>query len=302
MMRIVVLALVVALGACEGKPPEFVEKKIAAPSRAETTPTQNLSALLNENWTRLPVWQEGTEERAEYEAERVIEGKIVKFIETRLTRKEAFSRQAYSATSDTSRTDLLAVVSQHVLARSDLAVYSASFSVLQRDPLKLAKFIASWSDERGARAKIFRRLVGRSMLYAHSWQIDGEGKGDDETDLAKNDMLYDQLPLTLRALNFKEGREFYWNALSELLEPASEKPVPMEWRFSIDALDTVVAPAGAFRCWRVSIKSAEREDAYWFSVDAPNVMVRARTPRYEAQLRRLDYVKRDVAILNKAKP
>lgn len=287
--------------ACDGKPPEMVEKKIATRPLAESKPEENPNALLNDLWARNALWEAGTEERAEYDAERVIEGKLVKFRETRLTRKEAFSRQAYSATSDTTRTDLVATLSQHVLGTSESATYSASLSVLQRDPLKLAKFVAAWSDERGTSTKTVRRLVGRTMLYVHSWQADSEGKGDGEIDLAKNDFLSDQLPLALRALNFQQGREFYWSALSDLTEPASEKPVPLELHCKIESLDTLAVAAGAFRCWRVSVVSTERDETYWFSVEAPNVLVKVQTPRYAAELRRLDYRPRNAAVLNKAK-
>lgn len=301
MKLLISLSLLVAMSACDGKPPEIVERKLAPTARAESKQDENANALLSEKWTQSPIWQEGTEERAEYDVERIINGMAVKFSETRLTRKEAFARQAYSATIDTTRADLLAVISQHVFAKSDLALYSASISVLQRDPLKITKHIASWSDERGAFTKTVRRLVGRTMLYAHSWQIDGDGKGDAEIDLAKNDFLYDQLPLTLRALNFKDGQEFYWNTLSELLEPSPEKPTPTELRYKIEGLETLAVPAGTFRCWRVSIQSADREDLYWFDSQSPNVMVKAQTERHRAQLRKLDYVKRNLSILNKAK-
>ncbi|MFQ3597497.1 MAG: hypothetical protein SNJ55_12830 [Chloroherpetonaceae bacterium] len=301
-MKIVILLLVaVAISACDGKPPESVEKKLTPTSRIELKQEENASSLLSEKWTQSPVWQEGTEERAEYEVERVINGTALKFSETRLTRKEAFTRQAYSATTDTTRTDLVAVVSQHLFAKGERALYSSSISILQRDALKITKYIASWSDERGTFTKTLRRLVGRTMLYAHSWQIDGEGKGDAEIDLAKNDFLYDQLPLSLRALNFKEGQEFYWNTLSELLQPSPEKPMPIELNYKIEAVETLIVPAGTFQCWRVSVKSAEREDLYWFHAESPNVMVKAQTDRYSAELRKLDYIKRNLSILNKAK-
>jgi hypothetical protein len=264
------------------------------------SPKKHQRALVRE-WTQSPTWQDGTEERAEYEVERIIEGRAVKFSETRLTRKEAFTRQAYSATTDTTRTDLVAALSQHTIAKSERVLYASSLSVLQRDALKLTKYIASWTDERGTFTKTVRRLVGRTMLYIHSWQADNDGKGDTEIDLAKNDFLYDQLPLSLRALNFKEGQEFYWNTLSELLEPTDEKPTPIERHFKIEKLETLTVPAGTFQCWRISIKSAEKEDYYWFDSQTPNVMVKAQTDRYSAELRHLDYIKRHVAILNKAK-
>ncbi len=301
MKLLILCGTALTLIACDGKPPESIEKKLTPISRKESKPEENVNALLSEKWTQSPIWQDGTEERAEYEVERVINGTAVKFSETRLTRKEAFTRQAYSATTDTTRTDLVAVVSQHTFAKSEGIVYSSSLSLLQRDALKLTKYIASWSDERGTFTKTVRRLVGRTMLYVHSWQTDSDGKGDSEIDLAKNDFLYDQLPLSLRALNFKEGQEFYWNTLTELLEPSPEKPTPIELHYKIEGVETLSVPAGKFQCWRISIKSGEREDLYWFDSQTPNVMVKAQTERYSAELRKLDYIKRQVSILNKAK-
>ncbi len=301
MKLLILCGIAVTLIACDGKPPESIEKKLTPISRKESKPEENVNALLSEKWTQSPIWQDGTEERAEYEVERVINGTAVKFSETRLTRKEAFTRQAYSATTDTTRTDLVAVVSQHTFAKSEGIVYSSSLSLLQRDALKLTKYIASWSDERGTFTKTVRRLVGRTMLYVHSWQTDSDGKGDSEIDLAKNDFLYDQLPLSLRALNFKEGQEFYWNTLTELLEPSPEKPTPIELHYKIEGVETLSVPAGKFQCWRISIKSGEREDLYWFDSQTPNVMVKAQTERYSAELCKLDYIKRQVSILNKAK-
>ncbi len=297
----IVFIVAVAISACDGKPPESVEKKLSVTSRAQSKQEENSNALLSEKWAQHSVWQDGTEERAEYEVERVINATALKFSEIRLTRKEAFTKQAYSATSDTSRTDLVAVLSQHTVAKSEHVLYASSISVLQRDPLKITKYISSWSDERGTFTKTLRRLVGRTMLYVHSWQTDSDGKADTEMDLAKNDFLYDQLPLSLRALNFKAGQEFYWNTLSELLEPSPEKPIPMELNYKIEALETLTVPAGTFPCWRVLVKSAEREDLYWFHSESPNVMVKAQTERYSAELRKLDYIKRHRSILNKAK-
>ncbi len=301
MKFVIVFIIAVAIFACDGKPPESIEKKLAATSRTPSKQEENSNALLSERWTQHPIWQEGTEEHAEYDVERIINGTAVKCSETRLTRKEAFTKQAYSATTDTMRTDLVAVISQHTIGKSERLLYSSSLSILQRDALKLTKYIASWSDERGTTTKTVRRLVGRTMLYVHAWQTDSDGKGDTEIDLAKNDFLYDQLPLSLRALNFKEGQEFYWNTLSELLEPSPEKPMPIELNYKIEAVETLTVPAGIFKCWRVSVKSAEREDLYWFHSESPNVMVKVQTERYSAQLRKLDYIKRNVAILNKAK-
>ncbi len=300
-MKLVIFLIAVAISACDGKPPESIEKKLTPTSRKESKPEENVNALLSEKWTQCPTWQDGTEERAEYDVERVINGTAVKFSETRLTRKEAFTRQAYSATTDTTRTDLIAVISQHTFAKSERVLYSSSLSILQRDALKLTKYIASWSDERGTFTKTVRRLVGRTMLYLHSWQTDSDGKADTDIDLAKNDFLYDQLTLSLRALNFKEGQEFYWNTLSELLEPSSEKPTPVELHYKIEGLETLTVPAGKFQCWRVSIKSAEKEDYYWFDSQTPNILVKAQTERYSAELRNLDYIKRQVSILNKTK-
>jgi hypothetical protein len=301
MKLIILFGIALTLFACDGKPPESIEKKLISTKRTESKSEEQVNALLSEKWTQSPIWQEGTEERAEYEVERVINGTAVKFSETRLTRKEAFTRQAYSATTDTMRTDLVAALSQHTFAKGENIVYSSSLSILQRDALKLTKYIASWSDERGTFTKTVRRLVGRTMLYSHSWQIDNDGKGDTEIDLAKNDFLYDQLPLSLRALNFKEGQEFYWNTLSELLEPSPEKPTPIELHYKIEGVETLTVPAGTFQCWRISIKSAEKEDYYWFDSQTPNVMVKAQTERYSAELRKLDYIKRTVSILNKTK-
>jgi len=301
MKLIILFGIALTLFACDGKPPESIEKKLTPTSRKESKLEENANALLSEKWAQNPLWQDGTEEHAEYDVERVINGTAVKFLETRLTRKEAFTRQAYSASTDTARTDLIAVISQHTFAKSDHGVYSSSLSLLQRDPLKLTKYIASWSDERGTFTKTVRRLVGRTMLYIHSWQTDTEGKADTEIDLAKNDFLYDQLPLSLRALNFKEGQEFYWNTLSELLEPSPEKPTPFELHYKIEGVETLTVPAGKFQCWRISIKSGEREDRYWFDLQVPNVMVKAQTERYSAELRNLNYIKRKVSILNKAK-
>ncbi len=301
MKLLILFGIAITLIACDGKPPESIEKKLTPTSHKESKPEENANALLLERWTQSPIWQDGTEERAEYEVERVINGTAVRVSETRLTRKEAFTRQAYSATTDTARTDLIAVISQHTFAKSESIVYSSSLSLLQRDALKLTKYIASWSDERGTFTKTVRRLVGRTMLYVHSWQTDSDGKGDSEIDLAKNDFLYDQLPLSLRALNFKEGQEFYWNTLTELLEPSPEKPSPIELHYKIEGMEKLTVPAGKFQCWRISIKSGEREDYYWFDSQTPNVMVKAQTERYSAELRKLDYIKRQVSILNKAK-
>jgi hypothetical protein len=283
---------------CDGKPPEMVEKKIAQRSESQFKPAENDNGLMNPSWGLDSVWQNGMIEEATYRIQFELNGETDTLIEVRRTQKEAFNKQFYTSTLDTTRTDIFGVMSQHVLAKGNHVQYAFDVAVLQKDLLNTAKFSSSFQNENGVVSKTFRRLIGRAVLYVHAWQ--GE-MGDGEYELGKVYLLEDQLPLTLRGLNFKVGQEFIWQLIERQTTPFAPKPKILDAEFSILALDTVATNFEKLPCYKISMTVSKTEQLYWFEAKFPHLLIKSEQEESKVELISRRWIPRELAVLKKLK-
>jgi hypothetical protein len=281
--------------ACDGKPPESVAKKIEQSSAAAAVSEVTGNELMNPTWSADSLWQKGYEEITEYRVEQGNE----RFVETRRTYKDLFNKQLYTSTADTTRRDLFAVIVQHRTAMatpnestmpSVEKMYTSSVAVTERDMLNTAKFSMAYTAAGNTVTKTLRRMIGHTVMYYHAWQ--GEF-GDGDHELGKNYLLYDQLPLSLRGLNFKAGQEFIWQVLEEQTTPSAAKPGIVAVEFKIERIDTVTIATAKIPCWKVSAEETSgKTTAFWFDVKSPNTFVQMKTEDSRAELVSRKYIQR----------
>lgn len=262
---------------CDGRPPKFVEQKVESPVRSVVVAEEEKGfGLINSSWAKDSLWN-GAIEIAEYLCEENTEGGTETFVQTQLTRRYFFSKEFHTISNDTTRKDLYPILSQQVIARrmaKPLPTQTSIWiSVLQNDPFKVVRYIVSWQGEGGISNKSLLRLTGKSKLVCqNSYQTSGEG----EYDLQYDTFFEDQIPLSLRSLNFQENLEFVRPTLVSQLFRGAEAPKYFQGDYKVEGRDTVETKLGRIVCWKVSVERGMKgNDFYWFEVSSPNILVKA---------------------------
>ncbi|MFN3393493.1 MAG: hypothetical protein ACK424_02915 [Candidatus Thermochlorobacter sp.] len=232
--------------------------------------------LINSNWAKNALW-DSSMEIAEYLCEENTEAGTETFVETQLTRRYFFSKEFHTISNDTTRKDLYPILSQQVIARRMAKPLPTQTSiwigVLQNDPFKVARYIVSWQGDGGISNKALLRLTGKSKLVCqNSYCTSGEG----EYDLQYDTFFEDQIPLSLRSLNFQENLEFVRPTLVSQLFRGAEAPKYFQGDYKVEGRDTVETKLGKIVCWKVSVEHGMKgNDVYWFEVTSPNILVKA---------------------------
>jgi hypothetical protein len=272
----ILLSLVIGLGSCDGKSPKFVEQKITSPVQSvSAAETDKGFGLINTDWAKDSLWNHAVEV-AEYLNEEVTENGTKSFTEIRLTRRYWFSKEFHTISEDTARKDLYPVIAQQAIA-SDAAYpcptqTSTWVGVLPHEPFKVVRYIASWQGEGGISNKALLRLVGKSKLVCqNSFGANGEG----EYDLQYDTFFEDQIPLSLRSLNFQENLEFVRPTLVSQLFRGADLPKYFQGDYKVEGRDTVETKLGRIACWKMSVERGMKKDYYWFEEALPHILVKA---------------------------
>lgn len=262
---------------CDGKPPKFVEQKVESAARSvAVAEVEKGFGLINSNWAKDSLWNSAME-IAEYLCEEEINGETKTFVETHLTRRHFFSKEFHTISDDTTRRDLYPILAQQIIgtrATNPLPTQTSVWiGVLQNDPFKVARYIASWQGDGGISNKSLVRLTGKSKLACqNSFGAGGEG----EYDLRYDTFFEDQIPLSLRSLNFQENLEFVRPTLVSQLFRGAEPPKYFQGDYKVEGRDTVETKLGRVACWKVSVEhGAKGSDIYWFEAASPNILVKA---------------------------
>lgn len=289
-MKIAFLLLMLTglLEGCDGKPPKFVEEKLNRTAAPKPKPAQTGNELYNAAFTTDSLWQQGYEETRIYTITRSIGGKQHRGTEVWTTRREKFSRTTYAAAAD-SEQNSLSVLTQHRIGyltietqtsdtgsdtgEKNLRVQVAEMVAVDlRNAAALVKYVLSLQSKTDLISKTLRRLVGRSMLYYHTL-----AEGDGETELDQDVFLEDQIPLSMRALNFAPDKVFYRRVTAS--QRFGETPSPKvydEAEFKCVARDTLKLGGVQKIAWhlQVSLDNLTRS-SYWFDTTFPHALVKA---------------------------
>ena len=118
------------------------------------------------------------------------------------------------------------------------------------------------------------RFTDRPVELIHHSYFDGEGDGRHPLGYRTGDLLEEQLLLTLREVDFADGKTFSARVLNR---PIANRAPPPQWRdltFRVTGPHAVAVPAGEFQAWRVDAKTgAELALSYWFDRQAPHVLI-----------------------------
>ncbi|MCS7014119.1 MAG: hypothetical protein RMI34_07555 [Chloroherpetonaceae bacterium] len=273
-----VAGLLVILSSCDGKPPKFLAQKIevVATEQRQTRPEQTGFGLINPKWASDSLWNHAVE-LAEYVVEQEVNGETRTFTETRLTAQVFLSKEFHTISDDTLRSDRYPVLVQQTMWRYSKEPLptqaSVWIAVLKSEPFKVARYIASWQDEKGIANKALQRLVGKLKLTCqNSFATNGEG----EYELQHDTFFEDQISLSLRSLNFREGLEFVRPTLVSQLSRGAAAPQYFQGDYKVETLDTLQTECGTIACWKVSVeRDAKQKDWYWFEMAHPHILVKA---------------------------
>lgn len=269
---------------CDGKPPKFVEEKLNRTAASKPKAIETGNALYNAAFTTDSLWRRGYEETQTYSVTQSADGKVYRGTEIWTTRLEAFSRTTYAAAD--SEQNSLPVLVQHRIGHLAIETQTQSdtgekktriqtaemIAVDLRNAAALVKYALSLQSKTNIVSKTLRRLVGRSMLYYHTLR-----EGDGETELEQDVFLEDQIPLSMRALNFAPDKVFYRHVTaSPRFATALSPEVYEETEFKILAMDTVETNGTRTAAWhlQVSLNNAT-VSSYWFDTNFPHPLVKA---------------------------
>lgn len=142
--------------------------------------------------------------------------------------------------------------------------------------LRLAKMTLSSHEWCGNTFKELVNYQDRSS-YQFNTYWDGQGNGSFEVSFPEDLVVYDSLPVQLRALRFTPGLATELHLLPRQRSSKASRP---EWHTaSLRVRDKVelAVPAGSFEAWEVSLEHQGGTDRLWLEVAFPNRMLRWET-------------------------
>jgi hypothetical protein len=241
-------------------------------------PPARLASFFDPQWAMDRRWDDGLAEVAVYAAERVIYQKPRQFEYTQITVKEDFNQEHNVKTDDYNRGDLYPVMKVNQFARIPTDNYPYHFLTSlffrRENPVQLFKMTIGSQEWCGNTFKAFLD-AGRNYQYSYNSYWDSQGAGEMSVD---RDVLFeDQLPYTLRSLKFADNLRFEAPVAELQQTNKAGQPHVYQARVAVtpapSASETLPGEA-----WRVVVQLDEnKRNEYWFSQQAPHVLLRQRT-------------------------
>ncbi len=140
----------------------------------------------------------------------------------------------------------------------------------RENPLQVHKLTSSSQEWCGTTFKAIN-AIGKKYTYSFNsyWDNQGEGKMVFPADV----LLEDQLPYTLRSLQYKDGLTFKTPIAESMQTSKASQPITYE------ATVTVTADKGGREAaWKVTVTlSPDKQNTYWFQTAYPNMLTRQQT-------------------------
>lgn len=174
------------------------------------------------------------------------------------------------------RPDLLPVLKFNFVLNFQTGIYTyhqmASIFFKQEDA-RVYKMTLTSNEWCGNTFKEIINFKGKHVLNFNSY-FDGTGSGSyplpDEKDL----VIYDGLPVQLRALKFEPGKILKFKMLSKQIDNNVKKPQVSEATLEIGSPEKIDTPAGEILTYPVVVKHPKGEDRLWFEAEFPNRMIK----------------------------
>lgn len=231
-------------------------------------------------WGMDKLWDDGLVEKAVYSAQKVIYGKVREFDAIFLTNMEKADPAKLVKTGNWSDPKAIPVIKFNQVMEIATENYDYRYMVhiySDRQSLRPLKMLLTSQEWCGTTFKEFLFQKGRASLKSFSYQIND---GDEAHELGefKKGLLFDQLPVALRALNFQKGMKFNVSLLATQVtnNRGSSKITPAYFNYIGE--EKVNTPAGAFISHKISMKVEDKTTQFWFEKAYPNVMVKRINP------------------------
>lgn len=255
------------------------ESNASAPASSEpagqplTTPS-----FVNPDWAKNEMWYDGKAEVAVYDAERVIYGKVRRFEYTFATVKEDHNRAFNVKTDDYNRSDLFGVMKVNMFARIETDNYPYHFltSVFfpSDNPYHLYKLTNGSQEWCG---NTFKEFLRNPEGIAYTWHSYWDGQGDGHARLEAQTVFEDQLPYTLRALNFAEGLRFTLPLRPSEINSKALSPGLTETAGEVSSA-TFSFEGKEVPAWKVTFKGRGGDTVYLFDKAYPNTFFSMQAP------------------------
>lgn len=234
---------------------------------------------LGGGWAHDTVWDDGRAEVAVYAARRPIYGASRAYEAVLLTVKEEFdTAKLVKADPPLASRTTFTVIKQNVVREIPTPNYdyriTTSAFVERGEPGRLVKLAASSQEWCGVTWKLLR-VRGDRASYEWSSYFDAEADGRQEFEWRADDLVVDQLPLSLRGLSFRDGLEFdarLHGAGFATNHGAALHAVAAHFRVS--GPQSLRLPIGDRQAWRVDVNEPEGRASYWFDVAGTHPLLR----------------------------
>jgi len=230
-------------------------------------------------WGKNRLWKDGRAEVAVYDSERVVNGQPRKFREQLIVIKEDFRVDTFVKADKPKKKETIKIFKLNVIQKFDTENYPYSYltSVFVKDsPLdEVLKITVGSQEWLGNIFKIYKKKLdgNTGVLESHSYS-DGKGDETETITLSANDYFEDQLPLSLRGLDFDGGGARPVRIWSSLTENRSERFTVQKATIQVKGEELVRCHAGSLPSWKVVINKESGEDIYWFSKKYPHILTK----------------------------
>jgi hypothetical protein len=255
------------------------ESNASAPATSEpAAPALTAPSFINPNWAKNGIWYDGKAEVAVYDAERVIYGKVRRFEYTFATVKEDHNRAFNVKTDDYNRDDLFGVMKVNMFARIETDNYPYHFLTSAffpaEDPYYLYKLTNGSQEWCG---NTFKEFLRTPEGIAYTWHSYWDGQGDGNAKLEAQTVFEDQLPYTLRALNFAEGLRFTLPLRPSEINSKALTPALTETAGEVSSA-TFSFEGKEMPAWKVTLKGKGGDTVYLFDKTYPNTFLSMQAP------------------------
>jgi len=230
------------------------------------------------DWGLHALWDDGQAEVATYDAHRVIYGKSRSYEATLITAKEDFNPQFYVKADNPPQGQAHPVVLKLNIAASIPTEnytyhFLTSLFVKRENPSRLIKLTTGSQEWCGNTFKEVQNWDRVATLRYFSY-FDGEGDGSLSLPLGPNDLLEDQVPVTLRSLRFRAGLRYPIRMVDSLVSNRAVPPIFTNAEIFVQGSETV----HSMDCWMVQIQRPGNQQSYWFEKAYPNILVKSVSP------------------------
>ncbi|MEM8931584.1 MAG: hypothetical protein AAGE94_10430 [Acidobacteriota bacterium] len=237
---------------------------------------ESLFDHLDPEWVQQPAWYQGDAEINLYDAQVVIYGEprqaeeLAHIIVTEDHRPDQLVKA-----DDHRAADNVPMLKLNYVTEARTGVYSyrqmLSFFFTRAD-MRVAKMTLAHHEWCG---NTFKELVhfGDRSTYTFNTYWDGQGSGAFDVEFPADLVIYDALPVQLRALRFRQGLSVKFPLLGRQLSSKARQPTWPEATLTVVEKSRVSVPAGATEAWILRLEHAGGTDQLWFEADFPNRML-----------------------------